>query len=194
MSDDQIEDTKDATTTEGDTESASGETGTEVPLGGEETNMSNGGDTSITSITQRSDTRPILFQTISLFGVIGGAYAVFGFLAVDSIGAGDVLSAALQGFAAIAIILFAALIGPILGALLGLRTDEMLDEIRDDMAFATGGAGAATGQFILMIFTAIGALQSINDATLTDFIDVIIFSTLITGIVGALVIYVVRKS
>ena len=34
MSDDQIENTKDATTTEGDTESASGEIGTEVPLGG----------------------------------------------------------------------------------------------------------------------------------------------------------------
>jgi len=109
---------------------------------------------------------------------------------------GNGLSGAIAGGVAVYVfILIASLIGPVLGLLMGIRSNGLLPAIRDDLAFAAGGVGAGIGQFILGVLTALGAtIPSTADIGVGDFLSVIILSSIITGIVASLAMYVLRNT
>jgi len=152
---------------------------------------------SVTDIFSRPDTKPLLIQTIALFSAVGVGYAVMSYLSVNQlVGGGGPLNTFGAGIVLYVFVIVASLIGPILGLVMGIRTNGMLDGIRDDIAFATGGVGAAAGQVVLILLTALAAttpLPAEAEIGIGDFTSLILLSAIATGIVAALGMYVLRN-
>lgn len=151
----------------------------------------------VTDIHARPDTKPLLFQTIAIFGAVGIGYGLFGYFAVDAFVGGDDLLGGIGGIvSAFVVILIASLAGPVISIITTIRTNGLLAYLKDDLVFATAGVGAAIGQLALLAITILfstAALPGEADVGLGDFLNLIILSMVITGIVAAVIAAALRK-
>lgn len=160
---------------------------------------------SVTDIFSRTDTKPLLVQTIAIFAALGVGFGVFGYFAVDTLlttgstaGSSDgsgVFGLLGGAIAAVVVVFVASLTGPVVSVTTSIRTNGMLAYLKDDLSYATGAVGAAAGQAVLLvvtIFLVTNPLPSEVSVGFGDFISLIILSVIVTGIVAAATMYALR--